>query len=76
MGKLMLTTSTDGCIIIAEVGKDHVKVKGEQWVSEDFLKVNKANFVDMTGTLDYGGRIYVMKTDIAPIFNKPDDILS
>ena len=76
MGKLMLTTSTDGCIIIAEVGKDHTKVKGEQWVSEDFLRVNKENFVDMTEKIPYEGRIYVMKTDISPTFNKPDDILS
>ena len=68
MGKLMLTTSTDGCIIIAEVDKDHGKVKGEQWVSEDFLTANKDSFVDMTGKLDYGGRIYVMKTDISPVF--------
>ena len=71
MGKLMLTTSTDGCIIIAEVGKDHAKVKGEQWVSEDFLKVNSDKFVDMTEKLDYRGRIYVMKTDMSPVFNEP-----
>jgi hypothetical protein len=74
MGKLMLTTSSDGCIIIAEVGKDHAKVKGEQWVSEDFLKVNGENFVDMSGKLDYEGRIYVMKTDISPIFDKASGI--
>lgn len=74
MGKLMLTTSSDGCIIIAEVDKDHAKVKGEQWVSEDFLKVNRENFVDMTKELDYTGRIYVMKSDISPVFNKPSDI--
>ena len=72
MGKLMLTTSDDGCIIIAEVGKDHVKVKGEQWVSEDFLKANSENFVDMTSKIEYdGGRIYAMKTDISPVFNDP-----
>ena len=74
MGKLMLTTSTDGCIIIAEVGKDHTKVKGEQWVSEDFLKVNSDKFVNMTEELDYGGRIYVMKTDMSPIFNDASGI--
>tara|TARA_B100000745_G_scaffold213483_1_gene141599 strand:- start:363 stop:569 length:207 start_codon:yes stop_codon:yes gene_type:complete len=64
----MLTTSTDGCIIIAEVDKDHAKVRGEQWVSEDFLIANKDSFVDMTEELDYGGRIYVMKTDMSPVF--------
>ena len=64
----MLTASSDGCIVIAEVKPEHKKVKGESFVSEDFLKVNMEKFVDMTGRLGYQGRIFVLKSDYSPIF--------
>lgn len=67
--KLMLTSSSDGCIVIAEVEDGHQKVKGETFVSEDFLKVNSDKFVNMTGKIGYNGRIYVLKSDCSPVFN-------
>jgi len=66
--KLMLTSSSDGCIVIAEVEDGHQKVKGESFVSEDFLKVNFDKFVDMTGKIGWQGRIYVLKSDCSPVF--------
>ena len=68
-GKLMLTSSQDGCIIIAEVDTGHCKVKGECFVSEDFLKANMGKFVDMTGKLSHKGRVFVLKSDISPVFD-------
>jgi len=67
--KLMLTSSSDGCIVIAEVKDGHQKVKGEAFVSEDFLKVNLYKFVNMTGKIGYDGRLYVLKSDCSPVFN-------
>ncbi|MAR67028.1 MAG: hypothetical protein CL833_07260 [Crocinitomicaceae bacterium] len=67
--KLMLTSSSDGCIVIAEVDDGHQKVKGESFVSEDFLKVNSDKFVDMTGKIGWQGRIYVLKSDCSPVFD-------
>lgn len=67
--KLMLTSSSDGCIVIAEVEDGHQKVKGESFVSEDFLKVNSDKFVDMTGKIGWQGRIYVLKSDCSPVFD-------
>ena len=40
MGKLLLTTSTEGSVIIADVPKKHNKGKKEYFVSESFLEVN------------------------------------
>jgi len=65
----MLTSSSDGCIVIAEVDDGHQKVKGESFVSEDFLKVNSDKFVDMTGKIGWQGRIYVLKSDCSPVFD-------
>ena len=66
----MLTSSQDGCIIIAEVPTGHCKTKGETFVSEGFLKANLGNFVDMTGKLEHEGRIFVLKSDVSPVFHK------
>jgi len=65
----MLSASSDGCILIAEVEPNHKKVKGESFVSEDFLKVNRSKFVDMTGKIGYEGRIFVLKSDYSPVFD-------
>ena len=61
--KLLLTTSTSGDVIIAEVDARHPEEKNAYFVSEDFVQVNVKNgqFTEMTGKLDYSGRIWVMK---------------
>jgi len=60
--KLLLTTSSSGDVIIAEVDAKHPEEKNCYFVSEAFVQVNVKNgqFTDMTGKLDYNGRIYVM----------------
>lgn len=60
--KLLLTTSTNGDVIIAEVDARHPDEKNAYFVSEDFVRVNveKGHFTDMTGKLDYEGRVWVM----------------
>lgn len=61
--KLLLTTSTSGDVIIAEVDAKHPEEKNAYFVSEDFVQINVKNgqFTEMTGKLDYSGRIWVMK---------------
>ena len=61
--KLLLTTSTSGDVIIAEVDARHPEEKNAYFVSEEFVQVNVKNgqFTEMTGKLDYSGRIWVMK---------------
>ncbi len=61
--RLLLTTSTSGDVIIAEVDARHPEEKNAYFVSEDFVQVNVKNgqFTEMTGKLDYSGRIWVMK---------------
>jgi len=60
--KLLLTTSSNGDVIIAEVGERHPEEKNSYFVSRDFVRINveKGHFTDMTGKLDYEGKIYVM----------------
>ncbi len=50
-------------MIIAEVDARHPEEKNAYFVSEDFVQVNVKNgqFTEMTGKLDYSGRIWVMK---------------
>ena len=61
--RLLLTTSTSGDVIIAEVDARHPEEKNAYFVSEDFVQVNVKNgqFTEMTGKLDYSGKIWVMK---------------
>ena len=61
--RLLLTPSTSGDVIIAEVDARHPEEKNAYFVSEDFVQVNVKNgqFTEMTGKLDYSGRIWVMK---------------
>ena len=60
--KLLLTTSTNGDVIIAEVDARHPEEKNAYFVSRDFVRINveRGHFTDMTGKLDYEGKIYVM----------------
>jgi len=61
--KLLLTTSSSGDVIVAEVDARHPEEKNAYFVSEDFVRVNveKGHFVNMTGKLDFSGRIWVMQ---------------
>lgn len=65
MTKLMLTTSTSGDVIIAEVPKKQPKEDNAYYVSMDFVKANVRSgaFVDMTGKIDYDYRIWVMQEE-------------
>tara|TARA_B100000519_G_C14150938_1_gene394539 strand:+ start:359 stop:577 length:219 start_codon:yes stop_codon:yes gene_type:complete len=64
--RLMLTTSASGDIIVAEVKQTHQRNRGEYFVSEDFVRINCENgqLTDITGKLDYSGRIYILSDDM------------
>lgn len=64
--KLILSTSTDGCIIIAEVGANKALGKGEYEVSEDMAKMNVASglFKDVRSSTGYSGKIYAYTPDL------------
>lgn len=64
--KLILSNSTDGCIVIAEVDADKVLTRGEYEVSESMLKKNieSGTFVDVTESTGYAGRIYAYSSDL------------
>ena len=64
--RLLLTTSSDGDVIIAEVKPSHTNNRGEHFVSEDFARINCENgvFTEMTGELNFGGRIFVLTQDL------------
>ena len=64
MSKLLLTTSNEGMLIIADVPQNHTKDKGEMFVSQGFLKANQKDFVDMTDKIDWDGKIFVLKSDL------------
>jgi len=64
MSKLLLTTSSDGMVIIADVPTNHAKSKSEWFVSEGFLKANQNNFSDMSNQIEWDGRIFVLKSDL------------
>ena len=64
--RLMLTTSASGDVIVAEVKKTHQRNRGEHFVSEDFVRINCENgtLTDITGKLDYDGRLYILSDDM------------
>jgi hypothetical protein len=64
MSKLLLTTSSEGMVIIADVPTNHSKSKSEMFVSEGFLKANLKNFQNMTNKVEWDGRIFVLKSDL------------
>ena len=63
---MILTTSTDGCIVIAEVNADTELGKGEYEVSESMMRMNVKNgtFTDVQETTGYDGRIYAYSADL------------
>ena len=64
--KLMLSTSTDGDVIVAEVKPTQARNRGEFFVSEDLVRLNVASgiFTDMTHKIDWGGRIFILTADL------------
>lgn len=65
--KYLLTTSSDKDVIVAEVPKDHkYNERNEYIVSKGFIDANvkSGTFTDMTGKLDWEGRIWVYTEDL------------
>ena len=66
--KYLLTTSEDKDVIIAEVdGNYRFNEKSEYVVSKGFIDANvqSGTFTEMTGKLDWGGRIWVYTEDLS-----------
>ena len=63
---MILTTSTDGCIVIAEVNADKELSKGEYEVSESMMRMNvkSGTFTDVRKSTGYDGRIYAYSSDL------------
>lgn len=65
--KLLLTTSEDNDVIIAEVNKNHkADERKEYFVSRAFLEANlkSGNFIDITDKVDWQGKIFMLEQDI------------
>jgi len=65
--KYLLTTSQDKDVIVAEVPHNYkFDERGEYIVSKGFVDANlKAGlFTDMTGKLDWHGKIWVLSSDM------------
>lgn len=66
--KYLLTTSEDRDVIVAEVPENYkYKEKGEYIVSQAFIDVNvkSGNFLEVTGKVDWDGRIWILDSDFA-----------
>ena len=66
--KLLLTTSSDKCVIIAEVENNHSYNDREYIISRDMLNANveNGNFVEITEHSEWeNGRVWVLTADIA-----------
>jgi hypothetical protein len=66
--KLLLTTSSDKCVIIAEVENNHSYGEREYIISRDMLNANleNGNFVEITEHSEWeSGRVWVLTSDIA-----------
>lgn len=66
--KLLLTTSSDKCVIIAEVENNHSYGEREYIISRDMLNANveNGNFVEITEHSEWeSGRVWVLASDIA-----------
>lgn len=65
--KYLLTTSEDKKVIIAEVPYNHSHTDKEYVVSADMVQANVASgtFTDITGKLDWDGRIWILTEDLA-----------
>tara|TARA_A200000159_G_C7218235_1_gene294977 strand:- start:287 stop:502 length:216 start_codon:yes stop_codon:yes gene_type:complete len=65
--KLLLTTSSDKCVIIAEVENNHTYNEREYVISRDMLNanVNNGNFIEITDESEWeNGRIWVFADDV------------
>lgn len=63
---MILTTSTDGCVIIVEVNADKELGRGEYQVSKSMLQKNVESgvFKDVTAQTDYDGKIFAYSSDL------------
>ena len=64
--KLLLTTSLDGDVIVAEVKPTQARNRGEYFVSDDFVRLNVQNgtLTDITEKVDNGGKVFILTTDL------------
>tara|TARA_R110000851_G_scaffold80343_2_gene176848 strand:- start:1004 stop:1222 length:219 start_codon:yes stop_codon:yes gene_type:complete len=64
--KLMLTTSTDGDVIVAEVKPTQARNRGEYFVSNDFVRINVENgtLTDITQKVNNGGEVFILTADL------------
>ena len=64
--RLMLTTSLDGDVIVAEVKPTQARNRGEYFVSNDFVRLNVQNgtLTDITEKVDNGGKVFILTTDL------------
>ena len=64
--KLMLTTSLDGDVIVAEVKPTQARNRGEYFVSEDFVRLNVegGTLTDITQKVANGGRVFILTDDL------------
>ena len=75
---MILTTSTDGCVIIVEVDADREMGKGEYQVSDSMMSKNVKSglFKDISEETDYDVKIYAYKTDLQGASNKMSNIIN
>ena len=65
--KLLLTTSEDKCVIIAEVENNHPYNEREYVISRDMLNANvdNGNFIEITEESEWeDGRVWVLADDV------------
>lgn len=65
--KLLLTTSSDKCVIIAEVENNHTYNEREYVISRDMLDANvsNGNFIEITEESEWeNGRVWVLADDV------------
>ena len=64
--RLLLTTSLDGDVIVAEVKPTQARNRGEYFVSDDFVRLNVQNgtLTDITEKVDNGGKVFILTTDL------------
>ena len=64
--KLMLTTSIDGDVIVAEVKPTQARNRGEYFVSNDFVRLNveSGTLTDITQKVDNGDKVFILTEDL------------
>ncbi len=63
--RLMLTTSIDGDVIVAQVKPSQARNRGEYFVSDDFVRLNveKGILTDITAEVNNGGKVFILTDD-------------